>query len=191
MIAQLKGTVVSSGVGSLVLSVNNVGYRVHTTLEIIKALNKEKAEITLFTHLAVRETSMELYGFLNEEEVIFFELLISVSGIGPKSGLAIMNLETVATLSSAIAQGDTSYLTKVSGIGKKSAEKIIIELRDKIISTDVNGVHAHEEDKDSLDALLSLGYSAREAREALKTVPKDITGTQKRLTEALKALGKG
>lgn len=189
MIAQLTGTIVSSGTDSVVLSVNGVGYRIHTTLEVTTKLPKEKVEVTLFTHLAVRETSMELYGFLHEDEVLFFEQLISVSGIGPKSALAIMNLETVATLSSAISQGDTTYLTKVSGIGRKSAEKIIIELRDKITSLDVDGTHAHEEDKDALDALISLGYSAREAREALKTVSKDTMGTQKRLTEALKVLG--
>ena len=190
MIAQLKGTVISSGVNYIILGVNGVGYRVHTTLEITHALRKEKEDVILFTHLAVRETSMDLYGFLSEAEVTFFELLISVSGIGPKSALAIMNLETVATLSSAISQGDTTYLTKVSGIGKKSAEKIIIELRDKTLSEDVNGTYAHEEDKDTLDALQSLGYSVREAREVIKSLPKDLTGAQKRITEALKILGK-
>lgn len=191
MIAQLKGTIVSSGVDSVVLDVAGVGYRIRTTLETIKGLRKKESGITFFTHLAVRETSMELYGFLHEEEVLFFELLISVSGIGPKSGLAIMNLETTATLSSAITQNDITYLTKVSGIGRKSAEKIIIELRDKITSVDENTIHAHKEDKDALDALQSLGYSTREAREALRAVPKDITGTQKRLTSALKLLGGG
>jgi Holliday junction DNA helicase RuvA len=189
MIAQLKGKIVSFGINSVTIDVNGVGYRVHTTLEIIKKLRKEKSDTRFFTHLAVRETSMELYGFLKEEDVIFFELLISVSGIGPKSGLAIMNLESVSTLSSAIAQGDTTYLTKVSGIGKKSAEKIIIELRDKTAIFGESGSVLHSEDADALDALQSLGYSIREAREALKMVPKDVTGTQKRLTEALKMLG--
>lgn len=190
MIAQLKGTVISSGVGNVTLDVNGVGYRVHTTLEIIKKLRKEKSDITFFTHLAVRENSMDLYGFLNEEEVIFFELLISVSGIGPKSGLAIMNLETVINLSSAISQGDTTYLTKVSGIGKKSAEKIIIELRDKTTILGGEDSVLHNEDADALEALQSLGYSVRESREALRSLPKDITGTGERLTAALKQLGK-
>ncbi len=190
MIAQLKGTVISSRIDSIVLDVNGVGYQIHTTLEIVNKLNKEKSKVIFFTHLAVRETSMDIYGFLNEEEVNFFELLISVSGVGPKSGLSIMNLETVSALSYAIAHGDTTYLTKVSGIGKKSAEKIIIELRDKITSFDENGVSAHKEDKDTLDALQSLGYSVREAREALKSLPKDISGTGERVTAALKQLGK-
>lgn len=190
MIAQLKGIVISSAIDSIVIDVNGVGYRVHTTLEIIKGLRKEKSKIILFTHLAVRETSMELYGFLNNEEVIFFELLISVSGIGPKSALAIMNLETVTTLSSAITQGDTTYLTKVSGIGKKSAEKIIIELRDKIPMLSMKDSILHSEDAEALEALQSLGYSIKEARDSLKSLPKDINGTGERITAALKQLGK-
>jgi len=190
MIAQLTGTIVSCEVDSVVLDVHGLGYRIHTTLETIGKLREGASDVTLYTHLAVRENSMDLYGFSNNEEMLLFELLISVSGIGPKSGLAIMNLETVTTLSSAIAKGDTTYLTKVSGIGRKSAEKIILELRDKIPSIEGTGTHAHEEDKDALDALQSLGYSAREARDALKTVPEDIMGTQKRLTSALKILSK-
>ena len=190
MIAQLKGIVISSTIDSIVIDVSGVGYRVHTTLEIIKKLRKEKSEIILFTHLAVRETSMELYGFLNNEEVIFFELLISVSGIGPKSALAIMNLETVTTLSSAITQSDTTYLTKVSGIGKKSAEKIIIELCDKIPMLSMKDLILHSEDAEAIEALQSLGYSIKEARDALKSLSKDINGTGKRITAALKQLGK-
>ena len=190
MIAQLKGVIVSSGADSVILDVNGVGYRVHTTLEVVSKLKTETPEVTLFTHLAVRETSMELFGFLNEEDVLFFELIISVSGIGPKSGLAIMNLETVATLSSAIAQSDTSYLTKVSGIGKKSAEKIILELRDKITTVGAKDSILHSEDAETLEALQSLGYSVKEAREALKSVPEDITGTGERVTAALRQLGK-
>ncbi|MFC1734421.1 Holliday junction branch migration protein RuvA [candidate division KSB1 bacterium] len=190
MIAQLKGTVTSIGIGSVILDVNGVGYRIHTTLEVIKGLRKEKSGVIFFTHLAVRETSMELYGFLNEEEVIFFELLISVSGIGPKSALAIMNLETVSALSSAITQGDTTYLTKVSGIGRKSAEKIILELRDKTVALSAEDSVLHSEDAETLEALQSLGYSVKEAREVLKALPKDIHGTGERITAALKQLGK-
>jgi len=190
MIAQLKGTVASIGVNSIILDVGGVGYRIHTTLEVIKGLRKEKSKVVFFTHLAVRETSMELYGFLNEDEVIFFELLISVSGIGPKSALAIMNLETVAALSSAITQGDTTYLTKVSGIGRKSAEKIIIELRDKTVALNAEDSKIHNEDAEALEALQSLGYSIKEARSSLKALPKDISGMEERITAALKQLGK-
>ncbi len=189
MIAQLEGTVSGSGVDYIVLKVSGVGYRVHMTIESTARAIQDQG-LSLWTHLSVRETSLELYGFYSEDELSFFEMLISVSGIGPKSALGIMNLETVETLSSAISQGDTTYLTKVSGIGKKSAEKIIIELRDKIVAREDSEQHAHAEDADALEALQSLGYSVRESREALKSVSKDIHGAQQRITEALKVLGK-
>ncbi|MEX0652204.1 MAG: Holliday junction branch migration protein RuvA [Candidatus Paceibacterota bacterium] len=190
MIAQLTGTVTSSGIGYTILTVGGVGYRIHTTLEIIRSLPRDGSAITFFTHLAVRENSMDLFGFLHENEVTFFELLISVSGIGPKSALAIMNLETVTALSSAISQGDTTYLTKVSGIGRKSAEKIIIELRDKTALLSEADSVLHSEDAEALEGLQSLGYSIKEAREALKELPKDVHGTGERITAALKLLGK-
>lgn len=190
MIAQLQGTISAHGLDYVILDVSGVGYRVHTSRELAQVLSAKTDPVLLWTHLAVRETSLDLFGFLNEDELLFFEMLISVSGIGPKSALAIMNLETVPTLSSAILQGDTTYLTKVSGIGKKSAEKIIIELRDKISSLDTEGSHAHAEDADTLEALLSLGYSRKEARDALKEIPRELDGASERLTEALKLLGK-
>lgn len=190
MIAQLRGTITNSGIDHVVLDVSGVGYLVHASRETVIALAKSSNSVVVWTHLAVRETSLELYGFLTEDEMMFFEMLISVSGIGPKSALAIMNLETVSTLSSAIAAGDTTYLTKVSGIGRKSAEKIIIELRDKITSFGTHGSHARADDADTLEALISLGYSRQEAREALKAISKETTGAGERLTEALKVLGK-
>lgn len=190
MIAQLKGHLTAHGVDYVILDVSGVGYLVHTTRETAALLLKQKKEALLWTHLAVRETSLDLYGFLTEREISFFEMLISVSGIGPKSALAIMNLEAVETLSSAITQGDTTYLTKVSGIGRKSAEKIVIELRDKIVTLGDGESGVHSGDADALDALLSLGYSKKEAREALRSVPKDVHGTGERLTRALKMLGK-
>lgn len=190
MIAQLTGKVISTGTSSVVLGVGGVGYRVHTTLETTKSLPKDGSEVTMFTYMAVRENSLDLFGFIKETEVTFFELLISVSGIGPKSALSIMNLETVTALSSAISQGDTTYLTKVSGIGRKSAEKIIIELRDKTATLSSEDSILHSEDAEALEGLQSLGYTVREAREALKMLPADISGTGGRITAALKLLGK-
>ncbi|MBI2618279.1 Holliday junction branch migration protein RuvA [Candidatus Kaiserbacteria bacterium] len=191
MIAQLKGSVSAHGVDYAILDVSGVGYLVHTTREAAILLSKQKKEVVLWTHLAVREISLDLYGFLTEREMSFFEMLISVSGIGPKSALAIMNLEAVETLSSAIIQGDTTYLTKVSGIGRKSAEKIVIELRDKMTTLGDGETGIHSGDTEAIEALLSLGYSKKEAREALRSVPKDIKDTGKRLTHALKTLGNG
>ncbi|MCR4330264.1 MAG: Holliday junction branch migration protein RuvA, partial [Patescibacteria group bacterium] len=145
--------------------------------------------VSLWTHLAVRETSLDLYGFLEQPELEFFEMLITISGIGPKSALGILSVAPIDTIKHAIASGDTSYLTKVSGIGKKNAEKIVVELRDKL-----GGAHALDgtmlkEDADVVAVLQSIGYSVKEARDALKGISKDTVGTSEKIKEALKQLG--
>ncbi|PCI89739.1 Holliday junction branch migration protein RuvA [Candidatus Kaiserbacteria bacterium] len=185
MIIQLRGIVVAKDPEYIILDVQGVGYKVFVTPETL-AHTPENKESTLWTYLSVRETSLDIYGFLDRETLIFFELLIGISGVGPKSALSILGLTDVATLSSAIAAGDTSYLTKVSGIGAKSAQKIILELSDKV--SKVAGNPALREDADTIDALTSMGYTIMEAREALKQVPKDVTGASDRLKQALKSL---
>lgn len=182
MIAELRGKVTTTEKDSIVIDISGVGYLVHTILTSYK----EGDDIHLYTHLAVRENSMDLYGFVDKEELSFFELLIGISGIGPRSALAILNLTDVGTLKSATATGDISYLTKVSGIGKKNAQKIVLELRDKIATT---GEYNLKEESEALEALSSLGYSTKEARDALKNVPQDERGGDW-LKNALKLLGK-
>lgn len=189
MIAHLKGPIVKVYTDSVILDVKGVGYRIFTSKEVLEKCRQQKDKLfSLFTHLAVREQSLDLYGFLNENELEIFEMLIAISGIGPKSALAILNVAPVATLKHAIATSDSSYLTKVSGIGKKNAQKIILELNDKIAHLETETGGAFNEDIDTLDALKSLGYSTSEARNALKLIPQGITGTSNRLKEALKHL---
>jgi Holliday junction DNA helicase RuvA len=120
------------------------------------------------------------------KELEFFEMLIGVSGIGPKSALAILGIASIETLRKAIGTGDTTYLTKISGIGKKTAERIVIDLRDKFKGEEKGG--SLREELDALEALKSLGYSQNEAREALKEVPSDFD-TNGKIKEALKILG--
>ncbi len=152
---------------------------------------KKDKRISLWTHLAVRENALDLYGFEHLNELNFFEMLIDISGIGPKSALGIVSIESIDTLKKAIASGDTSYLTKVSGIGRKTAEKIIIELRDKLVAhKEEAGSTTLRTESDALEALKSLGYSNSEARDALKQVSADTEGTSARVKEALKILGK-
>lgn len=185
MIIQLRGKAVEKDPEYIIFDVHGVCYKVFVTPETL-AHSPEKKEMVLWTHLAVRETSMDVYGFLSREDLNFFELLIGISGVGPKSALSILSLVDVATLSSAISEGDTSYLTKVSGIGAKTAKKIILELSDKI-----GAISSHpslKEDADTIDALTSMGYSTSEARSALKEVPKETVGTNERLKQALKLL---
>ena len=185
MITQLRGIVAGKDPEYIILDVGGVGYKVFVTPETL-AHTPENQEVTLWTHLSVRETALDLYGFLNLPDLRFFELLIGISGVGPKSALSILSLADVPTLTSAISQGDTSYLTKVSGIGAKSAKKIVLELSDKVGKTAEDG--SLKEDADALDALAAMGYSVAEAREALKNVPKDVTGASERLKHALKIL---
>ena len=134
----------------------------------------------------MREDALDLYGFLDRKELEFFEMLIGVSGIGPRSALAILGITSTDTLRKAIGTNDTNYLTKISGIGKKTAEKIIIELRDKI-GEEKEGSSLQEE-LDALEALKSLGYSQNQAREALKKVESNID-TNAKIREALRILG--
>ena len=185
MIRQLRGTVAHKDPEYIILDVDGVGYEVFVTPDTL-AHTPEDAVVTLWTHLAVRETALDLYGFMKREDLIFFELLIGINGVGPKSALAILSLADVATLESAVREGDTTYLTKVSGIGAKSAKKIVLELSYKVgKGADTASLR---EDADTLDALTAMGYSVSEARDALKRVPKDITGGNERLKYALKAL---
>lgn len=190
MIAHIEGLILHKSDKFLVVDTGGVGYKVWTTLDTT-ASSAIGDRCSLWTYTAVRENSIDLYGFTSMEEMSFFELLLDVSGIGPKSALSIIAVASVDTLKRAIATGDTSYLNKVSGIGKKTAEKIVIELRDKL--------HAHKgEDgapsslrgeSDVIEALKTLGYSQSEARDALKQVPPSTLGTNARIKEALKILG--
>ena len=188
MISSLSGTVRHKDSHSVVVDVAGVGYRalVPTDVALEASLS---APIFLWTHLAVRETSLELFGFTEHESLEAFELLITISGIGPKTALGILNVASPATLRQAVASSDTSYLTRVSGIGKKNAEKIVLELKDKLIMKEGEAVHTNARSEgDALEALVSLGYSERDAREALKKVAKDIKGAGERVKAALKLL---
>ncbi len=185
MIAHLSGNILSMNDTSLILVVGGMGYRVHVPQEILLRTAPGE-ELALHTHLAVRETAMELFGFLEEHDLHLFELLISVSGIGPRSALQILNLAPAEVLIPGIKKGDTTHLTKVSGIGAKSAQKIVLELKDKLEG--FSFAEASEDDADVLDALSALGYSLAEAREALKAVPKDAATPQERIKAALSAL---
>ncbi len=187
MIRHLSGTVITHDLGSIVLDVNGVGYLVHISNETAKVLSG-KATVSVWTYLSVRENALDLFGFANTEELSLFEMLLSVSGIGPKSALAVLSLASPDLLRRAIAQNDLAYLTKVSGIGKKTAEKILVELKDKIGYTGVLG-DEFKGDGDVLEVLTSLGYSQHEAREAIKKISAELSGTSERVKEALQILG--
>ena len=188
MIAHIKGTVIRMTDKFVIVDVCGVGYKVFATVDTISQ-SMVGEESSFWTYMAVRETALDLYGFATESEQEFFELLLDVSGVGPKSALSILSMASIETLGKAIATGDTSYLNKVSGIGKKTAEKIVIELRDKvknIKSADGSSGNLRDEG-DVIEALKTLGYSQSESRDALKQVT-HIDGTNARIKEALKIL---
>lgn len=191
MIAHLKGKILLRGQKFIIIDAGGIGYKIFAAPETIKKA-KGKEEFSLWTHLHVREDALELYGFTEYAELEFFEMLISVSGIGPKSALGVIGVAPLDTLKRAVSAGETEYLTKVSGIGRRTAEKIIVELREKLGGAEF--MEGKDEllkgEQDALEALQSLGYSLREAREALKQVPKEIEDTNNRIKEALKFLGK-
>ncbi len=190
MIAELRGTILRIGRGFIVLDVGGIGYRVSVTGDALATLRGSVGEAAhLLTHLAVRENAHDLYGFLREEELNFFELLITISGIGPKTALAVLSVADPKTIARAVNSGDSSHLTKVSGIGRKSAERIVVELRDKLgaLATGEETA-ALKDESDAIDALRALGYTTKEARDALKAVAKEVVGAGERVREALKSL---
>ncbi|OGZ44294.1 MAG: Holliday junction DNA helicase RuvA [Candidatus Ryanbacteria bacterium RIFCSPHIGHO2_02_FULL_45_17b] len=193
MISHLEGTIIFKGDRFAVISVGGVGYKVHLAPETLRSIASIGSAIKVWTHLHVRETDMELYGFSAYAEMQFFEVLIGISGIGPKSALGILGIAPLDTLKRAIAAGESAYLTKVSGIGKRMAEKIIVELRDKLGGATMPDSMRTElaADADVLDALIAMGYSQHEARQAVSRIPAGMPGTKERLGEALKAMGRG
>jgi Holliday junction DNA helicase RuvA len=184
MFASIKGKIILKTEKFLVVENQNIGYKINIFPDTFLKVKKD-TEIFLWTHFHVREDLQDLYGFLDYPELEFFEMLLGVSGIGPKGALAVLGVASLETLKKAIGTGDISYLTKISGIGRKTAEKIVIELRDKIGKENSDG--SLQEELDALEALKSLGYSQHEAREALKKIPAE-TNTNKKIKEALKIL---
>ncbi len=186
MIGSIKGKITLKTDKFIIVETGGVGYKISVSPETIAKTQGDNKEVFLFVHTHVREDAFILYGFLDHQELEFFEMLIGVSGIGPKGALSILGIASIDTLKKAIGTGDIAYLTKISGIGKKTAEKIIIELRDKV-GKDLGGLSLRDE-LDALEALKSLGYSQNEAREALKSVSPELS-TNKKIHEALKILG--
>lgn len=174
--------------GAALIDVGGVGYAVHVSASTVAELQRSGVHSSLLIHTSVREDALDLYGFTTEEELVFFKQLLSVSGIGPKSALGVMNVADATSLRRSIAAGDTSALTRVYGIGKKSAERIVVELRDKLAKeAGVGGTG--EGDAEVVDALMALGYRAEEVRRALKEIGVPSGSVTERIAAALKYLG--
>jgi Holliday junction DNA helicase RuvA len=189
MIAKIRGKIEYFKNNYAVVDVNGVGYKVNLAAYTLGKI-AGTFEVDLFIHTHVREDAIDLYGFLTMEELEMFELLISISGVGPKSGLGILTVAAPKTIKTAILKEDSSILTKVSGIGKKTAERVILELKNKIADLPVGEKEDIVSDSDALEALVSMGYTITEARDALKLVPTDVKDIGQRVKAALKNLGR-
>jgi Holliday junction DNA helicase RuvA len=175
MIAALKGTLQALGGEWAIVDVNGIGFKVYMPTSTLSTLGKTGEEVELHTHLHIREDNATLYGFATPEELGLFQTLIGVSGLGPKLALAMLSAMGVEKLAMAIASGSADLLSEIPGIGKKTAHRLILELKEKIGAGWLAAAPAEfaEENADVLAALTALGYSVREATRAVATIPPD------------------
>ena len=181
MISHVAGKIILKEIGFVVLDVGGLGYKVRTG---ITDIGESGEDVSLWTHLAVREDALDLYRFRERHELEFSEDLIKIPGIGPRTAMSMLSLAPTKSIREAIGRGDSGYLTKFAGMGKKTAEKIIIELGDKMPK--VGAGEGWREESDALEALVSLGYGKKEASDALRE-SKGNTG--ERVKQALRNLG--
>lgn len=194
MFEYLKGTVADILIDKIIVEVNGIGYRIHSTIHSVSQIKKGDA-ITVYTHLVVREDELSLYGFMSIEELDMFQKLISVSKIGPKVASGILSAYTPNKLSAYILSKDISALSKAPGVGKKTAERIILELKDKVDKTNVVYDYTlfnddHKDDDEAVQALMALGYSKLESKKAVEAVRDMSLGTEDVIKRALKWLMK-
>ena len=190
MIAHIRGKITEKFGNSLIIDVAGVGYEITVPTPDFDAviLDEEKK---FFTYHSIRENAEELYGFSSLMAKKLFELLISVQGVGPKAGIAILSLAEPEEVRNAIANADTAFISKASGVGKKSAERVIVDLRDKVGipshygATATKYLAAADANDEALDALMALGFSLKEASLALEKVDKSLS-TEERIKLALK-----
>ena len=191
MIGRLTGRLLAKHPPQILIDVQGVGYEIDVPMSTLYQLPATGAEVTLYTHLIVREDAHQLYGFATESERATFRQLLRISGVGARTALAVLSGMSVGDLQQAVSAQDSGRLTKIPGIGKKTAERLLLELRDKLDTsvTVVAGSVAPESGGDIVNALLSLGYNEREAAWALKQLPAGSSVTDG-IRQALKLLSK-
>lgn len=190
MIAHIFGIVAEKFGGSVIVDVSGVGYEINVAAGDYDATTLEQ-QVKFYTYHHIREQSQELFGFSSLAGKKLFEMLITVQGVGPKAALAILSLDTAETVRNAIANADSAYLAKASGVGKKTAERVVVDLSDKVglpivyrqqhqpVQTELNT------SDEALEALIALGYNLADATKALEGIDTDLS-TSERVREALK-----
>lgn len=191
MISYLEGKILDKNEKFFVVNVGGIGYKIYSHNGVLDKISDIGNKVEIWAHLYVRENALELYGFLNKEDLDFFETLISISGVGPKSALGILEAAPVLNLKQAIVSEDETFFTKVSGIGRKTAQRLILELKNKLGKTTAIGKDSgFQEMGDALEALVALGYNQREARKILNDLPKSLKSVEEKVRESIKRFGK-
>jgi Holliday junction DNA helicase RuvA len=181
MIKQVRGTVLSIETNGVVVDVGGWGVFIYTAEPVTQL---EGEVVTLRTHMCVKQDGIELYGFTHAKDLALFTMFLSVSGVGPKTALSILTRAPRASLEQAISTRDLTYLTRIAGMSKKAAEKLVVELSEKIVVTEGSGPKQGH-DAEVFDTLVALGYTEREARRALAAIPLHVEGRDARLKAAL------
>ena len=194
MIGYLEGEVIKKYERRCILKCGQLGYRIFMANTALGKIQENSEAVKVFTYPYQRENTQELYGFLSTDELELFEMLITVSGVGPRSALVLLDEVSFDTLVAAITKGEDGVLRRVPGIGQKTAQKIIIELKSKAatLATLATQIASEtiSEDADIIEALKSLGYTSYQAREALKKVMPEVKGVERRIEETLKILAR-
>ncbi len=194
MIGRISGILAEKNPPQILVDVGGIGYEVGVPMSSFYNLPNIGDKVTLLTEFIVREDAQLLFGFLTQDERTTFRQLLKISGVGARTALAVLSGMSVAELVSAVARQEVGRLTKVPGIGKKTAERLLLELKDKLptapgVAT-AGAVYVPDTSSDILNALMALGYNEREAASAMKTLPEDVTVSDG-IRQALKLLGKG
>jgi Holliday junction DNA helicase RuvA len=190
MIASISGVIQKTGKDHLVVGVGGVGLRVFVPRSVLEQASGVGRSISLHTHMIVREKELSLYGFESEEDLNLFEILLDVNGVGPKVGLSILSTLSPEMIRGAIVREETAVLQRVPGIGKKTAERIMFQLRDKMdVTAEVSEVpFIRDVDTDVIDVLTTLGFSIVESQTALQNIPREVTDLDARVQLALQYL---
>lgn len=189
MIALLEGKIIAIRHDFAVVFVGGVGYKVHLSPYTLgKISGASETRLHIFTN--VREDAITLFGFLEEAELVMFELLISVSGVGPKMAMNILSVAEPSSIRAAVAGKDISILTRISGVGRKTAERILLDLENKVGALSEEGVRGATEESEVIEALSSMGYAPSEVREAMKLLPVGLSRVEEKIGAILKVLGK-
>lgn len=195
MISYLQGKILKKTDRAVILQAGQIGFLVYSTEKTLAKIKLGQANVKLFCHLSVQEYQMNLFGFLSYQELTCFQYLISVSGVGPRMALNLLDCASVPAIEQAIISSDIKFLSQAKGVGQKLAQRIIMELGPKLKNATVGTVGTRrgaflQKDKAALSALMALGYKKTEAQAALKQVPAELRTIDQRVKEALKLLGR-